>query len=429
MEGSIEAEVALLGSTMLDPTVIDDVGDIVRVEDFSDRRHMHIWEALVAMRLSGEAVDYLTVTDTIRKRGHTIEMGYVATLSERVGTSTHAKDYARIVHESGIRSRLITGARRISEVASDLSKDVDDVLGQAQSIFIESSNDMSSDNPTDLPSIIEREWPSIEQEMDGGMAGVSTGFPNTLDTAFRGLQPGQLYLLGGRPGDGKSTLARHIAVNMALDGIATSTFSLESTQREHLKAIPFLLGRVNEQSRMGAVYTHDEVQRYQEAKRTASMLHGLYIDDAIPLSITTLTSKALKLAKSGKLGCIFVDYLQLMEGAKIKGEYEDVSPIARGLKILARLLDVPVMALSRMNRRIDARGPGAEPVLSDLYLGGESDADVVMFIRPSPDSYEGEAHSLGYHRCTLYIKKNRFGPLGAHNMRFYKAQKRFEEAG
>jgi len=236
-----------------------------------------------------------------------------------------------------------------------------------------------------------------------------------------------LFLLEDMTVTHNSTVARQVAAHVARTQMDVAVFSLETAHEEYVNTLPFMLAHVADKSS----YTDTEWNRLQETKELIKSM-PLFIDDSCPLSVNVLRTKIMQIKrKTDNLGLVIVDYLQLMEGAKQRDDIQDVTQIARDLKLLAMAADVPIMALSAMNRSIESRGDEAEPMLSDLRYGGEADADVVMFIRRKKQSLsEGRAAlQTGVLPATIYIKKNRNGPGDAKfPLHFFASQKRFEEA-
>jgi replicative DNA helicase len=431
----LAAERAVLGAILADNAVIADVGKIVVPDDFSSVAHAQIFAAMIGLDATRRVVDSLTLAEELKVRGQLAAVGgpaYLMGLDQVVPVAANASHYAEIVKDQALRRRLASAGREIMELASQETGEVASLLDEAERrVFVLAEKKREGE----LKAIKEL----MEQTLDlldkmkmasSGITGLSTGYVD-LDQMLTGLHPGELLILAARPGIGKTSLAMNIATYVALkEKKAVGIFSLEMPASQLLMRLLASTARVDmKRLRGGRLTPHDE-EKFQEV---AAELYTapMYIDDSGSLTAFDLRSKARRLKqKDANLGLIVVDYLQLMhQKGKVESRQLEVSEISRALKTLAKELEVPILALSQLNRKVEDR-KGGQPMLSDLRESGaiEQDADVVMFIHRADDEgdeSDGEGRR-GAIPVELIVAKQRNGPTGTIDLVFLSEFTRFE---
>ena len=428
---SLEAEESVLGGVLLDNTALDRVLELVRPDDFYREAHRRIFRAMLALAERNEPADLVTLAETLRQRGELQDVGgaaYLAELAERVPTAANVSHYARIVREKAILRSLITTATEIATTGYEDSRDVKDLLDRAeQSIFAISEREVKpafvrmDALMTDTFKIVER----LHQQKQA-VTGVTTGFAD-LDRLTAGLQPSDLVIIAARPSMGKTAFVLNIAANAALrGGTGVAVFSLEMSKEQLALRMLCAESRVD----LSRVRTgHLAPGELGDLAKSAHVLvtTPIYIDDTPAITVLELRAKTRRLWRDpqSKLGLVIVDYLQLMRSAEGKDSREqEISEISRSLKALAKELQVPVVALSQLNRQVESRSP-AVPRLSDLRESGaiEQDADVIMFIYRD-DVYNENSDRAGL--ADIIVAKQRNGPIGKIELAFLREYTRFE---
>ena len=428
---SLEAEESVLGGVLLDNTAIDRVLEFVRPDDFYREAHRRIFRAMLALAEKSEPVDLVTLAEVLRQRGELQDVGgaaHLAELAERVPTAANATHYAKIVREKAILRSLITTATDIVTNGYEDTRDVKDLLDRAeQSIFQISEREVKpafvrmDSLMTDTFKIVEK----LHQQKQA-VTGVTSGFAD-LDHLTAGLQPSDLIIIAARPSMGKTAFALNIAANAALrGGTGVAVFSLEMSKEQLALRMLCSEARVD----LARVRTgHLQPGELGDLAQSAHVLIStpIYIDDTPAITVLELRAKSRRLWRdpNSKLGLILVDYLQLMRSSEGKDSREqEISEISRSLKALAKELQVPVIALSQLNRQVESRSP-AVPRLSDLRESGaiEQDADVIMFIYRD-DVYNEDSDRKG--TADIIIAKQRNGPIGKVELAFLRQYTRFE---
>jgi replicative DNA helicase len=431
----LAAERAVLGAVLADNTLIANVAEVVHADDFSSPAHTQIFGAMLALDGRQSKVDHLTLSEELKTRGHLGSVGgpaYLMGLDQVVPVTAHAAEYAGIVRDQAVRRRLASAGRDITELASQGTGDLQVLLDEAERRVFQLAERRREGELKPVSELMARTLDLLDKMKmsSSGVTGLSTGFID-LDQQLTGLHPGELIVLAARPGIGKTSLAMNIATHVAIkESRAVGIFSLEMPADQLLMRLLASTARVDmKKLRGGRLTTHDE-EKFQEVAG-ALFNAPLYIDDTGALSSFDLRAKARRLKqKEPTMGLIVIDYLQLMhQKGKVESRQLEVSEISRSLKALAKELDVPILALSQLNRKVEER-KGGKPMLSDLRESGaiEQDADVVMFIHREEDNDEsGEATtSRGTIPVELIVSKQRNGPTGSIDLVFLSEFTRFE---
>lgn len=434
----LAAERAVLGAVLADNTIITDVAKVVVPDDFSAVAHTQIFAAMLGLDSTRRVVDHLTLSEELKTRGQLAVVGgpaYLMSLDQVVPVTSNAVEYAQIVKDQALRRRLSHAGREIMELAASPTGALDALLDEAErKVFLLAEKKREGDL---LPvrELMEQTLALLDKmkQNASGITGTPTGYID-LDQQLTGLHGGELLILAARPGVGKTSLAMNIAMHIAMkENKAVGIFSLEMPSDQLLMRLLASSARVDmKKLRGGRLTPHDE-EKFQEVAG-ALFNAPLYIDDTGGLSPFDLRAKARRLKqKHSELGLLVIDYLQLMhQKGKVESRQLEVSEISRSLKQLSKELNVPILALSQLNRKVEERKDG-KPMLSDLRESGaiEQDADVVMFIhREDQSNGEGgggeEQLNRGAIPCELIVAKQRNGPTGSVDLVFLSEFTRFE---
>ncbi|HKL16826.1 MAG TPA: replicative DNA helicase [Patescibacteria group bacterium] len=431
---NLEAEQALLGSLLIDKDAIVTIADILDVKDFYKKNHQKIYQAMIDLWKQGEPIDILSVTNKLEETKALKDIGgrsYLASLSNTVPTASHVKSYAEIVRKKSTLRRLISSSSDIIKMAYDKGEgDTTSLLDKAEEKLFSVSKKFLRQNFVCIKETLDQAFERMD-ELDSGdkkLRGVPTGFKE-LDDNLAGLQPSELVLLAARPSIGKSALAldmaRHAAVH---ENIPVGVFSLEMSKEQVTDRMICAESGVNLWKMRTGNISHGEGDDFKKLGKTFDSLSNapIYIDDSPMLNLIELKTKARRLQSEHGLGLLVVDYLQLMSSGSTNnsGRVEEVSEISRGLKGVARELNIPVLALSQLSRSPEMRTP-AIPKLSDLRASGslEQDADVVMFIyRKSRDKGIKKCPPDEKNVAELHIGKHRHGPAGVRYLLYFNEE-------
>ena len=410
----VQAEQSALGAMLLSKDAIGDVAEIVRGHDFYLPKHEQIFDAIIDLFGRGEPADAITVADELAKRGELGKIGghiYLHDLLSMVSIASNASFYAEIVKEKAVLRRLVEASIKISQMGYTGGGEVSDIVDRAQQAIYEVAEGKTSDDYEPLSVLMERTLDEIESlSQHGVMSGVPTGFIE-LDELTNGLHAGQMIIIAARPGMGKSTLGLDLARAASIKNKLTSVFfSLEMGKSEIVqRLISAEAGVPLNHIRKGQM-GDDDWQRI--ARKTGEVSSApLFIDDSPNLTMMEIRAKARRLKQRHDLKLVIVDYMQLMtSGKKVESRQLEVSEFSRQMKLLAKELDVPVVALSQLNRGPEQR-TDKKPMLSDLRESGslEQDADMVMLLY-RPDSQELEHERAG--ESDIILAKHRGGPIG-----------------
>jgi len=425
---NLEAEQSTLGGMLLSQEAVAEVVEEVTGVDFYAGKHELIFNSIVTLFGRGEPTDVIAVTDELNKNGNLLKAGgsdYLHSLASYVPTAANAGYYAKIVGDKAILRRLIDAGTRIAQSGYDSQGEVEDLVNQAQAEVYQVASQSSKDDYIGLSESLEAAIHEIElaQNRGGEMTGISTGFTD-LDTYTHGLHPGQLVIVAARPAVGKSTFALDIARNAAVkQNKATIFFSLEMGRAEIAMRMLSAESSIYLQSmRKGTISEGDWTKL--AAVRGKINDAPLYIDDSPNMSLVEIRAKCRRLAQQVDLKMVVIDYIQLMSsGKKVESRQQEVSEFSRALKLLAKELRIPVVALSQLNRQAE-QAKDKKPELSHLRESGslEQDADVVVLLHRE-GIYERDHPRAG--EADLILAKQRNGPTGTVVVAFHGQYSRF----
>jgi replicative DNA helicase len=429
---SAEAEESVLGSVLLSSEAANIALEKLHPEDFYIPAHQSIFEAIVALFDSNQPIDAVTVSESLRRLDALDRSGgpsYLAQLLDSVPTASNIEHYAGIVEEHALRRRLQRVGGDVTQLATRMEDDIASVLDRAeQSVFAVSERRIGEG----LAPIDPLLGPAIEQAEElnrrGSMVtGLPTGFRD-LDKMLAGLHPSNLLIVAARPGMGKSSLALNIAQNAAIHHDApVALFTLEMSREEVVSRMLCAAGRIDSQRlRSGQLSESD----FTKLSNAASILYKkpIFVDDSPGLTVTEIRAKCRRMRRRPGLGLVVIDYLQLMQGSGQENRQQEIAVISRSLKNLARELDVPVIALSQLNRSMEQR-EDKRPRLSDLRESGslEQDADVVMFIYRHEYYHPEAQETKGI--AEVAVAKHRQGATGRIDMTFLPEFTLFSDMG
>lgn len=426
---NIEAEQSVLGGILIEPEALSRILEILQENDFYREGHRKIFSSMVALYQKGTPVDLITLTESLLTRQYLEGIGgasYLTSLADAIPSAVNIEVYARIVREKAILRRLITITTEIASKSYQFSGEVEDILDQAERSIFEITAAKVTPHIYPLSEVIKDSFQTIEAlyERKERISGVPTGFTK-LDQMTSGFQPSDLIIIAGRPSMGKTAFALDIARNAAtLAEIPSVIFSLEMSRQQ--LAIRMLCSEARVDSyklRSGFIGERD----WPRLTNAAGLLSEapIYIDDSPALTVLQMRAKARRLKSEKGLGLAVVDYLQLMSGRGGSDRREqEISEISRSLKALAKELNIPVVALSQLNRKVEDR-TDRRPFMADLRESGaiEQDADVILFIYRD-EMYDENSKQKG--TAEVIIGKQRNGPIGKITLAFIDQYTRFE---
>jgi len=426
---NLDAEMSLLGAVLIDEETLADISEHVTPRDFYDKRHAIVYDAMMRLYEKRKPVDLLTLTEELKRKKELETIGgsaYITELTNYVPTAAHAAAYAELVAQKAVRRRLIKASGDISELGYNEETSTQELLEQAEAELFSVSDQSLKQDLVSIESILTESFDRMEElhRNKGAIRGVRTGWRD-LDTMTAGLQRSDLIILAARPAMGKTTLVTNLAYNVAT--IAKQPvlfFSLEMSKEQLVDRMLADASGVDSWNIRTGNLSDDDFSKLSEAMGEMAEA-PIFIDDTPGVSVLEMRTKARRAAHEQPLGLIIVDYLQLMQGSgRDNGNrVQEVSEISRGLKLLARELNVPVIALSQLSRSVESRSPQI-PQLSDLRESGsiEQDADIVMFIyREAYYNPETERENI----TDLIIAKHRNGPTGKVELFFHPERLRF----
>ncbi|WKZ47618.1 MAG: replicative DNA helicase [Anaerolineales bacterium] len=428
---SREAEEAVVGAVFINPEVYYDVAQFLNADDFYIHRHQWIWDAFTSLHEQRIPIDLLTVSNELDKRGQLSEIGgpaYLTALVNQVPSSLNAESYGRIVEGYSVRRKMITAANRIASIAYDEKTNVDTAMDEAEKAVFNVSERRLKHDVKPIREVMSLVYDQVDQraKQSDDFFGVPTGFKD-LDNLLRGLQPSDLLIIAGRPGQGKSGFLLSVAKNAALlHKKRVAIFSLEMSNEQVAERLISQQTGIDAQRIRTGKLNDDEWPKFTHAIEVFGDTR-IFLDDTPAITPLQLRTKCRRLYMEFGLDLIIIDYLQLMGGdQRTDNRVQEVSYISRNLKVLARELNVPVLTAAQLSRAVEQRSDKT-PVLSDLRESGslEQDADIVMFIY-RPDQYEKD--TVKQNVAEIIVAKHRNGPVGRVELVFLNAFAKFENA-
>ncbi len=429
---NVDAEASLLGALLIDSDAVVKIADNVAVLDFYDEKHQRIYEAVIQLYEKHSPIDVLTLTDQLKGNGVLDMVGgaaYLTQLTNYVPTAAHVEQYGDIVAQKSLRRRLIKASQETLKMGFDESNSLQELIEQAEARLFEVSQTHVKQDVVSLETILSESFDRLDElhKDKGKIRGVPTGFRD-LDNILAGLQRSDLIILAARPSMGKTALALNLAHNISVKSKeSVLLFSLEMSKEQLVDRMLAMESGVDAWALRTGNLSDSDFEKIGQAMGTLSEAQ-IYIDDTPSITVSDLRTKARREAHQRKLGLIIVDYLQLMSGGGRYGNefnrVQEISEISRGLKGIARELNVPVLALSQLSRSVESRSPQI-PQLADLRESGsiEQDADVVAFIYRE-DYYNADTERKNL--TDIFIKKHRNGPTGGVELYFEKEKQRFK---
>ncbi|OGL25302.1 replicative DNA helicase [Candidatus Saccharibacteria bacterium RIFCSPLOWO2_01_FULL_48_13] len=432
---NVDAEASLLGSLLIDGDALTKIDDIVAAEDFFDQKHATIFKAMRVLYDKRSPIDLLTLSEQLKSQKRLDAIGgagYLTELTNFVPTAAHVEQYARIVADKAIRRRLISASQEIADVGRDEDKGLEDLIEEAESKLFDVSQRHIKQDITSLEAILGDSFDRLDDlhKNKGGIRGIPTGLKE-LDRKLAGLQKSDLFVIASRPAMGKTSLMLNIGLHIGTKVKQGSVliFSLEMSKEQLVDRLLAAEAGVDAWAlRTGEGLTDDDFERISSAMGELAEA-SIFIDDTSGITVSDLRTKARRLHHQQPLAVIMVDYLQLMSGGSrfstVANRVQEISEISRNLKILARELNVPVVALSQLSRSVESRSPQI-PQLADLRESGsiEQDADVVVFIYRE-DYYNPESNRPNI--TDILIKKHRNGPVGNLELYFDRDHQRYRD--
>jgi replicative DNA helicase len=429
---NLEAEQAILGAILLDKEAINKAMETIKPGDFYHGSHKVIFEAMIDLDDKNDPIDIVTVTNHLRSNNTIDKAGgasYISSLINQINTSANIKYHSRIVKEKALLRSLIESSNDIMTRIYEGNIDPEEMVDYAERRIFDISNKRITVSFEKMDSLLGDTFKTIEDlySKKYAITGVPTGFSD-LDKITTGFQSGDLIIIGGRPGMGKTAFCLNIAQNAALKAkIPVAIFSLEMSKKQLALRMLCSEARVDSNKvRTGFINKED----WPALTRAAGDLSNadLFIDDSTYLSVLEMRAKARRLKKEHGLGLVIIDYIQLMRGREgLERREQEISDISRSLKALAKELEVPVIALSQLNRMVEQRRPPI-PTLADLRESGaiEQDADVILFLYRDEYYYKDKSEKKG--TAAVHVAKQRNGPAGINiDLAFISKYTRFED--
>ncbi len=434
----IEMEQAVIGALLIEREAYFKICEILKPESFYEPKHQLIYEAIRQLYLEERPVDILTVADQLRKTDNLEKSGgeyYLVTLSRNVHSSAHIDYHSRIIAQKALARNLISYASNITTKAFDATQDVAELMQEAQGELFEMAKNNLKKDYTQIDPVVKDAYEGIlkASKNSDGMSGIASGYTE-LDKITRGWQNSDLVILAARPAMGKTAFALSMAKNMAIDNrVPIAFFSLEMSNVQLVNRIISNVTEIaSDKIRSGQLEPYD----WGQLDRKIKQLYGapLFVDDTPQLSVYDLMTKARRLKREHGIKAIMIDYLQLMNasGMDFGSRQEEVAKISRSLKGLAKELEIPILALSQLNRGVESRegNEGKRPQLSDLRESGaiEQDADMVLFIhRPEYYRIYQDEHGRDLRgKAEIIIAKHRNGAVGDIKLKFVGQYARFQ---
>lgn len=426
---NIEAEQAVLGSVLIDDEVLDTVLEILTTEDFYRKSHRIIFETMIGLQNERKSIDSITITDKLLKEKKLAEVGgiaFITALANTVPTTINVMDYAKIVKEKSVLRKVITAAENIISEAINNDCGIDEFTDKAESLILQATKNSKEQNIISIKEQALEAFAQIEDihEHKGKLLGLPTGFTD-LDKLLSGLKKTDFIIIAARPSMGKTAFALNIASYLAVKkNVPLVFFSLEMSSTQLLQRIFSSYGIIPyEDMKTGNLSNAEWDQLIKITDDVAAS--QLVINDTVGLNVMNIRSIARKLKQEKNIELIIIDYLQLIQSTKRENRNQEISEISRSLKLLAKELDIPIIALSQLSRSVELR-QNKKPLLSDLRESGslEQDADIVMFLYRE-DYYEPETENKNI--TDVIIAKHRNGPIDTIQVFFHKDYVRFQD--
>ena len=421
-----EAEASLLGAILIDADAIVKIADTITAADFFEMRHQRIYEAMLTLYEKRSAIDTLTLANQLKDSGYLDMVGgaaYLTELTNFVPTASHAEQYADIVAQKAMRRRLITTASDLSQMGFDESLGLRELIEEAETKLFSVSQQQVKQSIVSIEDILAQSFERLDDlhKDKQQLRGIPTGYTD-IDSMMAGLQRSDLFILAARPSMGKTAFVLNLAHNVAVMAKEpVLIYSLEMSKEQLVDRLLSMQSGVDAWALRTGNLTDSDFEKIGEAMGVLSEA-PIYIDDTPGITVSDLRTKARREAHQHKLGLVIVDYLQRMSGgSRFSGDgnrVQDISEMSRGLKGVARELDVPLIALSQLSRSVESRTPQI-PQLSDLRESGsiEQDADIVAFLYRE-DYYNPESERKNI--MDVLVKKHRNGPVGNVELYFDK---------
>ncbi len=436
---SLDMEVAVLGALMVEQDSYARIAELLKPESFYDHRHQLIYHAIVTLNAEQKPVDIMTVIEQLERDGNLEAAGgevYLMQINMQVASSAHIEYHAKVIAQKSLQRQLITFASLVQTKAFDATTDVADLMQEAESMLYAISQKNMKKDFTQIDPVINQVYDLIQraQAKEGGLSGLTTGF-RELDKITSGWQNSDLIIIAARPAMGKTAFVLSMMKRMAVDNhIPCAMFSLEMSNQQLVQRLMVNVSELSgEKLRSGQLAPYEWGQLDKRVRQLYNV--PIYIDDTPSLSVFELQTKARRLVKEYGVQCIMIDYLQLMHasGLNINSRQEEVSAVSRALKGLAKELNIPVIALSQLNRGVESREgiEGKRPQLSDLRESGaiEQDADIVCFIH-RPEYYKIFQDEQGVDwrgKAMFIVAKHRNGSVGDIKLAFRSEFARFSD--
>lgn len=430
---NVEAEQAVLAGILINNDAINQVMDILSPDDFYREGHLYLFQGMLDLYSRNEPIDLITLSQQLTRKGQIEKVGgadYLASLVDVVSTSAGITHHAGIIRDLSVRRKLITQCSSISESCFQNWNPTPELLDMAEQAIFGIAQDKVGETFVPLESVVKESFRRLETtvDQDGFVTGVPTGFKD-FDDMTAGLQPSDLVIVAGRPSTGKTALALNIGYNAASRaGKGVAVFSLEMSKLQlGMRLLGFEANVDIKKLRTGSYLGGKDWDRLTEAASHLSEL-PIYIDDSSALTVLEMKAKCRRLVKKTRLDLVIIDYLQLIQGRQsAESRQQEISEISRSLKALAKDLNVPVVALSQLNRKVEDR-TSKRPQLADLRESGaiEQDADVIVFMYR--EEGKAEAGADGFEDVmNIDVAKQRNGPTGPMKLHFQRRYTRFRD--
>jgi len=444
MPHNLDAERAVLGAMLLDNRAIDEVVEIIDHTCFYHTAHIVIYESILALYQTNRAVDLITLSEELTRRGRLESVGgayYLTSLLDNVATASNVKYYAQIVRDKSTARQLIVAGNEISQLGFSAEADVHSIVETAEKLIFDIAQQKEQQGFVSLEALLHDSMQTVERlyREKTLVTGVPSGY-KLLDELTSGFQPSELIIIAGRPSMGKTALALNIARNISMEQeipLPVAIFSLEMSKEQLVLRMLATEARISMKLIKGGKLGAKEFGKLSTAGARLAQAE-IYIDETPAISVLELRAKTRRLqqtllqSKNKPLGLLIIDYLQLMSGSiSSDSRQQEVSEISRSLKALAKELNIPVIAISQLSRAPEKRGENRRPQLSDLRESGalEQDADLVMFVYRATfyRAMEGKVIRDEDKPAKLIIGKQRNGPIGDVPLAFIEEYTRFED--